>query len=126
MPRNPITGSLDVNDMTVYTGFAEVPMSEVESYKLFYSDDSSYKISESKRPVKEIVYGIVKKKDGSFFFLEGHDHYFFDKESIGMTNDVAECKGEVVAGEYVTDQAYKLKIETAIQDTDIISVVSRK
>jgi hypothetical protein len=61
----------------------------------------------------------VKKKDGSYFFLEGHDYYFFDKESIGMTNDLAECKGEIVSGEYISDEAYKTKVGIAVKDVDI-------
>lgn len=119
MPRNPITGSLDVNDMTVYTGFAEVPMSEVESYKLFYADDTAYKLDVAKRPTKQIVYGVIKKKDGSYFYLEGHDNYFFDKDTIGMTNNILECKGEVTSGEYVDDTTYKGKIALAFKDVDI-------
>lgn len=98
MPRNPVTGSLDINDTNVYTGYAECLVSDIESMKIEYDQDGG------------LIYGVAQKKDGTQFILEGHDYYFFDKEKIGFSNDIKECSGEIKQGVYVPDEEYRAKI----------------
>lgn len=119
MPRNPITGSLDVNDMTVYTGYADMPTANIAKWKIWYTDGTTYSNANgtiANAPDKLVAFGIIKKNNGKFFFIEGHDYYFFNAGVAGYSNDLSECSGKILQGGALTDTAYRDKILEALSD----------
>lgn len=118
-PRNPVTGSLDLNDNTVYTGYADMPTANIARWKIWYTDHTTYSSAQGgirTAPVKPIAFGIIKKDNGRYFFVEGHDFYFFDTGVVGYSNDVNECHGTIFPGGMMSDGAYRTKVLEAIGD----------
>lgn len=118
LPRNPKTGSLDVNDMTVYTGYAELPLKEIAAWKIWYLDGSDEQGKGNFTLLnKLVVYGVVKKLSGGYFYLEGHEHYFFDKDILGFTNDERECTGTIRMGGELPKREYDATVDAALKDS---------